>query len=351
MIEISTHCLQCHREGGEIKIPTGGLTVKVIHRDCLLTNLYKIVSDGKRRRLLEAILSWEKAHPTSKLGFEAGDIGATTQELTPLTKLGILGQPYRSRKYTNYRLSSPELAEEVLGKKKPPFREDIGMRVIPVEEFDVIIGYDDLKENLIYALERKRKLNFLLIGPPATAKTLFILCIQKVMGEESYLATGSRVTAAGLSEVLLDYRPEVLLLDEIDKMDMKAYAVLLSLMETGDVLETKHGRHGGIRLNTTVVAACNETQRLPPELFSRFMEINFKPYNRNTFIEVCKRWLSREENLDEDLASYIGEQVWEKIASKDVRRARDIARLLQEKTKEDVDRRMHFLLRYSRHSY
>jgi len=346
-VETATYCLQCHREGGEIKVPANTFKFNIIHRECLLANLYKAVSDGKKRRLLEAILAWERSHPEKGLGFEPEDIGTSHQELAPLFKLGILGKPYRSRNYTHYRLASPELTEEVLGGKPKASAPDLEARSIPREEFDVIIGYDDLKENLIYTLERKRKLNFLLVGPPATAKTLFILCVQRVMGEEAYLATGSRVTAAGLSEVLLDYRPEVLLLDEIDKMDMKAYAVLLSLMETGDVLETKHGRHGGIRLSTTVIAACNDTRRLPPELLSRFMEINFHPYDRETFIEVCRRWLSREEGLDEGLAFYIGEQTWERLG-RDVRRARDVARLLQENTKEDADKRIGFLLRYSK---
>jgi len=342
--ETATHCLQCHRDGGEIKVQASVLKFNVIHRDCLLTNLYKAISDDRKRHLLEAILAWEKSHPESKYGFEAEDIGAKTQELTSLAKLGILGLPYKSRNYTNYKLTSLEFTEEVLAGTVPSEKE---VEAIPRDVFDVIVGYDDLKENLIFALEGKRKLNFLLIGPPATAKTLFILCVQKVMGDKAYLATGSRVTAAGLSEVLLDYRPEVLLLDELDKMDMKSYAVLLSLMETGDVLETKHGRHGGIRLNTTVVAACNDTRRLPPELLSRFMEINFRPYEREGFIEICRRWLAREEGVSEELAAYIGEQTWERLG-KDVRRAREVARLLQERTKEDADQRIGFLLRYSK---
>jgi len=73
--------------------------------------------------------------------------------------------------------------------------------------------------------------------------------------------------------------------------------------------------------------------------------INFKPYDRETFVEVCRRWLSRDEGIPEDLASYIGERVWEEL-ERDVRCARDIARLLREKTKEDVDRVVKFLKRY-----
>lgn len=308
-------------------------------------NLHRACSDRKRRNLLEAIVAWEEAHPREILGFEAFEVGAKAQELTPLVKMGILGTPYKSRTYTNYKLTSLELTKEVLrGGRGVEWKP--GERVIPVEEFDIIIGYDDLKENLIFALEKRRKLNFLLVGPPSSAKTLILITTQRVMGDEAYFATGSRTTSAGLTEALLDYRPEVLLIDEIDKMDMKSYAVLLSLMETGDVLETKHGRHGGIRLNTTVIAACNRTNRLPPELLSRFMVINFKPYDRDTFIEVCRRWLSRAEGVPEELATYIGERVWESL-DKDVRRARDIARLLREESREDVERVVKFLLKYS----
>ncbi|MFC1916544.1 AAA family ATPase [Chloroflexota bacterium] len=50
------------------------------------------------------------------------------------------------------------------------------------------------------------------------------------------------VSGAGLTAVFFNYQPRILLLDEIDKIHMDATAVLLSMMESGDVLETKYKR-------------------------------------------------------------------------------------------------------------
>jgi len=78
------------------------------------------------------------------------------------------------------------------------------------------------------------------VGPPATAKSLFLMELGRLGA--TYSATGSRVTAAGLTDAFFNYQPRVLLLDEIDKVSLDATAVLLSAMETGDVLITKYKR-------------------------------------------------------------------------------------------------------------
>ena len=49
------------------------------------------------------------------------------------------------------------------------FRKDIG--------FDNIQGYDDLKDTVRRALDAEDNYNLLFIGPPASAKTLFLLAI------------------------------------------------------------------------------------------------------------------------------------------------------------------------------
>jgi hypothetical protein len=48
-------------------------------------------------------------------------------------------------------------------------RKDIG--------FDNIQGYDDLKDTVRRALDAEDNYNLLFIGPPASAKTLFLLTI------------------------------------------------------------------------------------------------------------------------------------------------------------------------------
>ena len=185
-----------------------------------------------------------------------------------------------------------------------------------------------------------------MIGPPATAKSLFLMELARLSG--AYPATGSTITGPGLTDALLTYQPKILLLDELDKVRMDATAVLLSVMESGDVLQTKYRRHGGQKINLNVFAAANRDRGLAPELLSRFdTKLYFHPYSFDDFIAICGGYLSRYENVPGDIAEYIGKQTWHRL-DKDVRTARGIARRLRDNTTDDVDRVAAFLCRYGK---
>jgi hypothetical protein len=49
--------------------------------------------------------------------------------------------------------------------------------------FDDIYGYDDIKRLFRMALESTYATSILLSGPPASAKTLFLLCLMKLHGQ------------------------------------------------------------------------------------------------------------------------------------------------------------------------
>ena len=121
--------------------------------------------------------------------------------------------------------------------------------------------------------------------------------------------------------------------------------MLLSLMATGLVSETKHSRQRQITLNTRVFAASN-TLKLPPELISRFMVLEFRPYTLSDFLAVATNVLVKQEGTPADLASYIARQVWELSGRfPDPRQAVRVARLVE--TREEADRVFELLRRYS----
>ena len=129
---------------------------------------------------------------------------------------------------------------------------------------------------------------------------------------------------------------------------MDATAVLLSVMVTGDVLETKHKRHRGFKLELNVFAACNTDRSIPRELLSRFdTKLHIPPYTYEEFVSICRGYLSRYEGISEDIAEYIGVQTWQHL-DKDVRTARGIARRLRESSATDVDRVVGFLKKYQK---
>jgi len=93
--------------------------------------------------------------------------------------------------------------------------------------FDSIIGYNDVKELFRKSILSKKQTHILLIGPPASAKSLFLLECDKI--KNSYYILGGTTSKAGMAGMLFDIRPNYLLVDELEKMKWSDYSVLLTL--------------------------------------------------------------------------------------------------------------------------
>ena len=69
---------------------------------------------------------------------------------------------------------------------------------IPKDVFAPIIGYEDVKELFMGALQTYGDglpVHFLMVGEPSSAKTMFLLSLSKIKGSAYWL--GSRVSKAG----------------------------------------------------------------------------------------------------------------------------------------------------------
>ncbi|AFU59020.1 MAG: sigma 54-interacting transcriptional regulator [Nitrososphaera sp.] len=198
--------------------------------------------------------------------------------------------------------------------------------------FDSIVGYDDVKRLFQMSLSSDKPVHILLVGPPASAKTLFMLECMKL--ERSYFTLGSHSTKSGMIDYLFEKRPRYLIVDEIEHMPMKDQTALLSLMETGIVSETKFQKTRNTQLKTWVFATSNGTDRMLTPLLSRFVVLHFKQYSFGSFQKVCMHILGRE-GVAPDIAIAIAEAVWMRLKSKDIRDCIKIGRLA--KTKQDVE--------------
>jgi holliday junction DNA helicase RuvB len=85
--------------------------------------------------------------------------------------------------------------------------------------FEDIIGYDDIKRLFRMAINANDPVHILLIGPPASAKTLFMRTLTQL--QNSYFTDGSNSTKAGMIDYIFNNEPKYLLIDEIDKMSTK----------------------------------------------------------------------------------------------------------------------------------
>ena len=112
----------------------------------------------------------------------------------------------------------------------------LSVRERALNVFSEIEGLDDIKEMMLRALESPERAHTLLIGPPACAKSLFMLEIEKGMQYEVYYTEGAATTKAGLQKFIGENQhKEIIIIDEIDKMLLKDQGGLLSMMERGKI--------------------------------------------------------------------------------------------------------------------
>ncbi|MBS7248389.1 MAG: AAA family ATPase [Candidatus Jordarchaeales archaeon] len=192
------------------------------------------------------------------------------------------------------------------------------------ELFSEIYGHEDVKELFALSLKSPKPIHILMQGPPASGKTLFMLALERLPLRVKYYL-GGQTSKAGLTEILLREKPDILLIDEIDKMNGRDYDSLLSVMETGRVVRCKYRLWAEEQLATKVYGACNTTNGIPEELLSRFLLVEFKPYSRQEFIDVSKHILRHREGLTEQEAETIARLLAD--TTRNVRDAIKLARL------------------------
>lgn len=293
--------------------------------------------------LLRRAVEWEEKHGSEPhtLGMEWSDLRAHPATLNKLVVAGVLKVSFRSNSTTAYRLVDPEAVRSLLALAENPLPEPSGGPALPEDLFAPVVGYDDLKAEMRLSLEGE-PVHFLLIGPPATAKSLFLMELARLPG--AHFATGGSSSKAGINRLLLARRPRVLIVDEAEKMEMTDHSALLSLMEGGIVSSTKVGMTETVRITCSVFAACNSTRGLPGELLSRFERVTLRSYTEEEFRHVAVKLLTMREGTPEDVARRVAdlcvENRWE-----DVRDAVRLARMGRGGL-DGVERAARFRLKY-----
>jgi Holliday junction DNA helicase RuvB len=227
---------------------------------------------------------------------------------------------------------------EKLAEERPtPAVETTGL---PPDLFDVIEGYEDLKEFIKMSLRASEPVHCLMVGAPGTAKSLFLMEIERLGGR---FITAGTSTKVGIRDIIYEELPRILIIDELDKIaDPKDLSALLTWMESGRIVVAKSGLRDERRGRGWVFAAANTLKGLPPELIDRFQVFHIKPYTRDQFIRVVMGFLTRRRGVAADLARYIAERVADYSVS--VREAIRIAALA--KTREEVDKIVGIIQRY-----
>lgn len=205
------------------------------------------------------------------------------------------------------------------------------------DRFEEIIGHNDIKKILNSAIHSKKPVHILLVGPPASAKTMFLLHISRLF-KESLFVVGSNTTKAGLLNSLFEAQPKFLLVDELEKMNYQDQISLLHLMETGIIAETKVNKTRQIQLTSWVFASANTCEKITQPLLSRFVILQIQEYTFEEFNKIVVIRL-KNDNIDQATALRIADEVWNEFKSKDVRDAVKIGRLASkaEEVKEIIN--------------
>jgi holliday junction DNA helicase RuvB len=175
-------------------------------------------------------------------------------------------------------------------------------------------------------LKSEEPTHILLSGPPASAKTMFLLSLRQHV-RESYFVDGGNATKAGIIDYLFNNRAPYVLLDEIDKMSPRDQTFLLNLMETGIITETKYRKTREAEIKTSLFATCNDPRKLSSPLQSRFFVVELEPYPYEQFYEITTHL------LDNDFARIIADAIWN--TSRDLRDCVRIGKLAR--SEEDVN--------------
>lgn len=292
--------------------------IKSLERLCLRT--IKDLEEGKLPRI----------------GYEATEVEMYPPIIKQLLYYGLIRRVFETRRYRTYLPVRPDIILEVINELRQGkvYRRKITRDQIPPDLFSSVEGYDDVKKALLTVILAEDPIHVLLVGVPASGKTLFLNEIErlKFYGVNVILRQGAKLTATGLKELLITKKPQILLLDEIDKIPVQhrkeVYSLLSGLLEYGRITSTTAFEDFDVYLDTKVIATCNYAEVLPDYLLSKFLVIRFKEYDKETFIKVVIKALSEQfPELPHHVIEYIAKRTADYTS--DVRDAIAIAKLVK----------------------
>lgn len=265
--------------------------------------------------------------------WEYGDVNAHPNRVYQLEVNGFVERVMDTNRYKKFALSDREEIKSLIDEINDDYED--GMRTVmhdfPDEEelpddlFEEVIGYDDVKWLLRRGMSTDKITNFLFLGPPGSAKTVFLMCIEK-LGEAEFISA-PEATGPGFIDVLFENEPKYMLLDELEDMPNSHQKSLSQYTETGIVKETKYGKDRAMKTNTKTLATANDGSQILDHIEDRFTTLEFEPYDFEEFVEVCEHVLPMKEDKSKTESRMIAEAVWDYTSEGDVRQAIQIARL------------------------
>lgn len=239
-------------------------------------------------------------------------------------------------------LAEDMAAKEEIERRRDELRKQKAEEVeLPDDLFSIVEGYEDIKEIFKKSLKASSPVHIILVGKPGTAKTVFLMEIERLGGR---LILGGTSTKVGIRDILLEEAPKLLIIDEINEVTAgRELTALLTWMESQRVIVAKSGDYRERKGKGWVFGACNSLKNISDALLSRFLQFHFEEYSEEEYIKVCVAVLTKREGTDEEVAGYIAVKLALR-GYRDVRDAIKVARLSS--TKEEVDKIIETMVKY-----
>lgn len=241
---------------------------------------------------------------STHFGVERRELGVAQRLLDELVYEEVLELVYATRSHAPYRLVDREETKRALAAGSAQSRRAEDEGEIPANLFEAIAGHDRIKTFFKLSLAAPRPVHGLLVGPPATAKSLFMEVLTR-LPRQRYV-DGGIATKAGIVEYLLAEEPRFLLIDQIDHLRPEDQQALHGVMATGRVSRLKHGMKEDERRLVWVYATANSARRLSETLLDRFQVLGVPPYTPAEFRAAVRTALVKWERTDPEIADYIG---------------------------------------------
>lgn len=228
----------------------------------------------------------------------------------------------------------PRTEQELFEPEYEKIVEETKAKVEVKHGLDIILGHEKIKKLVRRALVSEEAINILMVGQPASAKSLFLKAItEEYRGDVMYF-DGTNTT----NRILIDMdkrRPKVICIDEFEKMRKNYRDMLLLFAETGRIKVTQINRQLDFTIpGCKIFATANELNRITKPMASRFAVLHMPTYTEEQFVEISRNILEHT-SIPSQLQEFIGHMVYR--VKGDLRQVLRLGKLvLREDTEEDV---------------
>jgi len=250
---------------------------------------------------------WKTQSPTGE-GWDYIAGGIAPGRIPTLLQRGIIHRFVNTNSTKLYCLTHPAAVRRAIEEYEKPDEEKAKYQVvlpeIDVEMFSIIEGYSGIKDLFIRSLSNINPTNIMLVGPPASCKSLFLDEIELFVPNTRFIHA-ALTTKAGMAKMLYLERPFVCLIDEVEKAGEDMREALYTVLETGRIAIQQAGKQIDVRINCRFYVVANSTWRLVDSFEDRFSPLYLPEYTTEEAFGIMVSILTRRENIGYELARTI----------------------------------------------